>query len=263
MRRLFAVVLLVLAACHCDSGERKREQQDWRVVGPFARRRTVLKDGVRDFPAPVDARRLKRCRPNRYAVLLLSYNTARALYAPDAPPAPDFDAPKELDIGGHRQFLERIEQAEWARAPGGERSVWSKPPFDYVADVALFKPSRVVPAVAGACEDTPVGKRCTMAEGLVEGDLVVLGGDGNAKCANAIRIEGPDLAFPDLVVKLGDEQRVAVSQILEGFFYRTSESVPSPPTWSFLSLSQVETSPVAHCTVIVDGDTIQSAAPRR
>lgn len=228
---------------------------DWRKTGPFAAKRAALKKAVETFPS--DAAAVPRCAPNRQGVLVLSYNTARTLYAPSAAQAPDVGGGVGLDVGARRTFLEAIERAEWESAPP-EDPRWRKPPFEAVSAVALYRPTSSKAPEVGACNAGPAGKTCQLTAGVVEGDLVVFDDAAKPLCANKLRIEGPASALFRASEKLEDYQRTGVQQILDGFFWYAGEVMPKDAPWRFLSLGSSGTSPPQRYTVIVDGAVVQT-----
>lgn len=264
MRALIVCSLLVCVGCKGDGSSSQAKPSassghpDWRTTGAWAPKRAALKTATNAFPASL--KDVPRCKPDRKGVLLLSYNTARLLWAPKAPEAPDVGIAPGIDIGARRLYLESIERAAWETSMPEERSQWDKPPFEGVSAVALFKATSVTLATMGECVDSPAGKNCKMNPGKIAGDVVVFDDDAEPVCANALEIDGPSSALAKTTDKLDDKQRVGAEQILEGFFYGSQENPPADAPWRFLSLSQSGTSPPKLYTITVDGKVVQTMA---
>lgn len=234
---------------------------DWRTTGPFAAKRAALETAVETFPANVSS--VPRCAPGgQKGILTLGYNTARLLYAPNAPAAPKVGDAVDVDVASHRFPLESIERAEWKTAPPQDKARWSKPPFAWVTAVALFRPESVTPPASAQCWKTDAGQDCQMVVGVVEGDVVVFDDQGKPTCANRLRIEGPSSALIRVGGKLEDLQRVGVETILQHYFYFATETVPEAAPWRFLDIHQSGTSPSALYSISVDGQRVQTATSK-
>jgi hypothetical protein len=251
--------VIVLLSLGCDAGGSTREaptsrHTDWRTTGPFAAKRKALKTAVETFPT--NASSLARCKPGQGSVLTLGYNTARQLYAPNAPSAPKVGVASDIDVASRRFDLEQIEKAAWETTPIEYMDKWSKPPFPWVNAVALFRAESVKPPESGLC----AGSQCEIVLGIVEGDIVVFDDDGKPTCANRLRIEGPSSALVKVGDKLEDLQRMGVESILQGYFYYATETIPDPAPWRFLQTHQSGPSPTGCYSISIDGERVQTAS---
>lgn len=263
MRALIVCSLLVCVGCKGDgssaqpaSSGKSGGHPDWRTTGAYAPKRAALKSATNAFPASLTD--VARCKPDRKGVLLLSYNTARMLWAPKAPEAPDVGTAPGIDVGARRLYLESIERAAWETSMPEERAQWDKAPFEDVSAVALFKATSVTLATTGECVDSPAGKNCKMTSGKIAGDVVVFDDTGKPVCANALVLEGPSSALVKVGDKLEDKQRNGVEQILGAFFYGSQETPTADAPWRFLSLTQSGSSPSKLYTITVDGKVVQT-----